>query len=69
MLNLHDLLYDRIGSSGVSLMRGMLDYDVNERFTASQCLQHEFFANSTVTTAAAKVKLPNTLVLHNVYNL
>jgi serine/threonine protein kinase len=51
MLNLNDLLYDRIGGSGVSLMRGMLDYNVDKRYTASQCLQHDFFANSTMSTA------------------
>jgi hypothetical protein len=50
MLNLNDLLYDRIGTSGVSLMRGMLDYNVDKRFTASHCLQHAFFANSTIAT-------------------
>ena len=53
MLPLEKLLLKAIGSDGVAMMRGMLQYQPHQRMTAAQCLQHPFFSQYRQPGAAA----------------
>jgi hypothetical protein len=62
LASLHDLLHASLGSEGVALMQGMLQYRATTRFTAEACLKHAFMTAAGGGTQAPAADAETTTV-------